>query len=135
MGLITSNKTTTAKTHDVNVGNELLHGDEEEVLGDSGYLNLENHENPAPKANYRIMKRPSSIAKLPEEEQETARAKQAAISKVRAKVEHVFNPIKRIFGFKRTLYRGLEKNAAKNNMMCVLANIWLVSRPKKPKLA
>lgn len=133
-GIITSNVTTTAKTHDVTVGNDLLHGVEEEVFGDSGYLNLKNHKNAVTKANYRIMKRPSSIAKLPEEEQETARTKQAAIAKVRAKVEHAFNPIKRIFGFKRTLYKGLKKNAAKNNMVCALANIWLVSRSPKPNM-
>jgi len=78
------------------------------------------------------MRRPSTIAKLPENEQTAARASQTAIASVRAKVEHVFNPIKRIFGFKRTLYKGLKKNAAKNNMMCALANIWLISRTPKP---
>jgi IS5 family transposase len=134
-GLITSNETTTAKTHDVTVGNALLHGCEEEVLGDSGYLNLENHENAVLNAEYKIMKRPSSIAKLPADEQETARVRQTAIAQVRAKVEHVFNPIKRIFGFKRTLYKGLKKNAAKNTMLCALANVWLISRPPKPEHA
>ena len=34
-GLITANKTTTAKVHDVMVGNDLLHGNEEEVLNNS----------------------------------------------------------------------------------------------------
>ena len=134
-GLITSNKTTTAKIHDVTVGNDLLHGDEEEVLGDSGFLGIEKHRNALSAKKYRIMKRPSTIAKLPESEQSKARAIQTAIAKIRAKVEHAYNPIKRIFGFKRTLYKGLKKNAAKNNIMCALANIWLISRPPKQHFA
>jgi len=134
-GLITANKTTTAKIHDVTVGNSLLHGDEEEVIGDSGFLNIQNHRNALSAKKYRIMKRPSTIAKLPESEQAQARAAQTAIAKIRAKVEHVYNPIKRIFGYKRTLYKGLKKNAAKNNMLCTLANIWLISRPPRPRPA
>jgi len=130
-GLITSNKTTTAKVHDVTVGNDLLHGDEEEVLGDSGYLNIHNHRNALAEHKYSILRRPSTIAKLPEHLQPAALATQTAISKVRAKVEHAYNPIKRIFGFKRTLYKGLKKNTAKNNIVCALANVWLLSRPSR----
>ena len=122
-GLITSNKTTTAKVHDVTVGNDLLHGDEEEVLGDSGFIGIEKRRNALSTKKYRIMKRPSSIARLPESEQIKAQAIQTAIAKIRVKVEHAYNPIKRIFGFKRTLYKGLKKNAAKNNIMCALANV------------
>ena len=117
------------------VGNDLLHGNEEEVLGDSVFIGIEKRRNALSAKKYRIMKRPSSITKLPESEQPKARAVQTAIAKIRAKVEHAYNPIKRIFGFKRTIYKGLKKNAAKNNIMCALANIWLISRPKKPKLA
>jgi len=134
-GLITSNITTPANVHDVTVGNQLLHGNEEEVLGDSAYLNIENHRNALSAKKYSILKRPSTIGKLPEEEQALAKIRQTAISKIRAKVEHVYNPIKRIFGFKRTKYKGLKKNAAKNNIMCTLANIWLVSRPNRLRLA
>ena len=134
-GLITSNKTTTAKAHDVTVGNDLLHGDEEEVLGDSAFLGVEKRRNALFAEKYRIMKRPSTIAKLPEQEREDAYAIQTAIAKIRAKIEHVYNPIKRIFGFKRTLYKGLKKNVAKNNMMCTLANIWLISRPNRLRTA
>ena len=140
-GLITSNKTTTAKVHDVTIGNDLLHGDEEEVLGDSAFLGIANHRKALTKHKYRIMKRPSTISKMPENTKEEildkvkAKVLQTAIAKIRAKIEHVYNPIKRIFGYKHTLYKGLKKNAAKNNIMCALANIWLLSRPPKPKLA
>ena len=122
-GLICSNKTTTAKVHDATVANDLLHGDEDEVFGDSAYLGIEKRRNALAARKYRILKRPSSISKLPKNEQAEASAKQTAIAKIRAKCEHAYNPIKRIFGFKRTLYRGLKKNTAKNNMICALANI------------
>jgi len=134
-GLITANKTTAAKVHDVTVGNDLLHGDEEEVIGDSAFLGIENRRNALSARKYRVMKRPSTIARLPESEQAQAQITQTAIAKIRAKVEHAYNPIKRIFGFKRTPYKGLKKNTAKNNMMCVLANIWLISRPTRPRSA
>jgi len=140
-GLIAANKTTAAKVHDVTVGNDLLHGDEEEVYGDSAFLGIESRRNALSTRKYKIMSRPSTIAKMPENTPEEiavklkAQATQTAIAKIRAKVEHVYNPIKRIFGYKRTPYKGLKKNTAKNNMMCALANIWLISRPTRPLLA
>ena len=134
-GIITSNKTTTAKTHDATVANDLLHGGEQAVYGDSGYLGAENRKNALSAKKYKIMRRPSTIAKLPEDEQAKARQRQQAIAAKRAKVEHRFATIKRLFGFKRTLYRGLKKNAAKLNIMCALANIWTISRQACPQTA
>ena len=127
-GLVTSNITTAAKVHDVTQGNKLLHGDEEAVYGDSGFLNLENHPHALALRKYHIMLRPSMIKRLPESEQETAHRRQQAIATVRAKVEHAFGTLKHLFGFRYTRYRGLKKNAAKLNMMYALTNIWKVSR-------
>lgn len=134
-GLVTSNVTTAAKVHDVTQGNKLLHGDEEAVYGDSGFLNLENHPHALSARKYNIMLRPSMIKRLSESEQETAIKRQRAIASVRAKVEHSFGTLKRLFGFRYTRYRGLKKNAAKLNMMYTLANIWKISRiHQKPPL-
>ena len=130
-GLVTSNQTTPANVHDVNIGNNLLSGEEEAVYGDSGYLGLENHRNALSSKKYRIMQRPSQIDKLPENQQEQAKQRQHAIASVRAKVEHVFATIKRLFGWRRTRYRGLEKNAAKLNMLLALSNLWKASRISK----
>jgi IS5 family transposase len=41
---------------------------------------------------------------------ETERARNRTKAKVRAKVEHVFLVIKRIFGWSKVRYRGLAKN-------------------------
>jgi len=46
---------------------------------------------------------------------EDARCKNASKSRVRAKVEHPFRILKRIFGFDKVRYRGLEKN---HNRLC-----------------
>jgi IS5 family transposase len=41
-------------------------------------------------------------------------------------VEHVFRVIKRQFGFTKTRYRGLGKNAAQVNMLVGLANLYML---------
>ncbi|MDV6346451.1 transposase [Nitrosomonas sp. Is35] len=49
-------------------------------------------------------------------------------SSIRARVEHVFRVIKRQFGFTRTRYCGLMKNAVQVNMLMGLANLYLLRR-------
>jgi len=49
-------------------------------------------------------------------------------SKVRAKVEHCFGVIKRVFGFSKVRYRGLDKNANRLFVTCALANLFVVRR-------
>jgi len=57
---------------------------------------------------------------------EVQRAKNRTKSKVRAKVEHAIGVIKRIFGFVKVRYRGLEKNANRLFATRALANLYLV---------
>jgi len=45
-------------------------------------------------------------------------------SSIRARVEHVFRVIKQQFGFQKTRYRGLEKNASQVNLLVGLANLY-----------
>jgi len=49
-------------------------------------------------------------------------------SSVRARVEHVFRVIKRQFGFQKTRYRGLEKNASQVQLLVGLANLYMLRR-------
>jgi hypothetical protein len=49
-------------------------------------------------------------------------------SKVRAKVEHYFWLMKRVFGFTVVRYKGLEKNAHRLFVTCALINLCLVRR-------
>lgn len=46
-------------------------------------------------------------------------------SKVRAKAEHPFLEIKRIFSFNKVRYRGLDKNANRVFVACGLANLYM----------
>jgi len=56
------------------------------------------------------------------------RAKNRTKSKVRAKVEHAIGVIKRIFGFVKVRYRGLEKNGHRLFVAAALANLFFVRR-------
>ena len=44
-------------------------------------------------------------------------------SKVRSKVEHIFYIVKRVFGYRKAVYRGLAKNTARLYMLFASANI------------
>ena len=59
---------------------------------------------------------------------EVQRAKNKTQSSVRAKVEHPFLVIKRIFGFAKTRYKGLEKNAHRLFVTCALSDIYRFRR-------
>src|SRR6201981_397163 len=60
---------------------------------------------------------------------EVAWAKNRTKSKVRARVEHVFQVLKLKFGFVKVRYRGLKKNAHRLFVTCALVNLF-VSRRK-----
>ena len=56
---------------------------------------------------------------------EVKRRKNRNMSKIRARVEHVFAVIKRLWGFTKVRYRGLAKNAGRAFTALALANIYL----------
>jgi IS5 family transposase len=59
---------------------------------------------------------------------ETERAKNRTKTNVRAKVEHAFFVIKRVFGFTKVRDRGLDKNAHRLFVTCALANLFMARR-------
>ena len=134
-GLVHTVKTTAANIHDVTMTSKLLHGEEETVNGDSGYIGAEKREDAivrnkaGKKIQYRINRRPSQIRKLSRIGQYKAKKREHAKSSVRAKVEHVFGVVKGRLKFKKTRYRGLQKQEAKFNIMFALANLILADRP------
>lgn len=44
---------------------------------------------------------------------------------MRAKVEHMFGVIERVFGFAKVRYRGLDKNAHRLFVVSALANLYI----------
>jgi transposase, IS5 family len=59
---------------------------------------------------------------------EVERAKNRTNSKVRARVEHVIGVIKRVFGFAKVRYCGLNKNRHRLLVTCALANLFMARR-------
>lgn len=51
-----------------------------------------------------------------------------AKARIRAKVEHPFQVIKRPFGHMQVRYRGLAKTTAQLHMLLALSNPWMVRR-------
>ena len=56
---------------------------------------------------------------------EAVRAKNRNKSRIRSRVEHVFGVVKRLWGFGKVRYRGLQKNATRAFTALALANIYL----------
>ena len=134
-GLVHTVKGTAANVHDVTQTSALLTGDEEVAYGDSGYLGADKREDAiirnkqGKKIRYKINRRPSQMKKLSKSGQYKAKKAEHAKSSVRAKVEHVFGVVKRQLKFRKTRYRGLQKQIAKFNILCALANLILADRP------
>ncbi len=59
---------------------------------------------------------------------DTERAKNRSKSRVRAKIEHPFPILKRVFGFSKLRYRGLDKNANRLFVACGLVNLYMARR-------
>ena len=53
-------------------------------------------------------------------------------SAARARVEHVFHVVKRLWGFNKVRYRGLAKNTARLFTAFALANLYLLRRRLLP---
>ena len=134
-GLVHTVKVTPANKHDVTMTAELMHGDEERLYGDSGYLGADKRENailknrPGKKIKYIINRRPSQSKNLSTRAKGQIKRREREKSSVRAKVEHVFAVVKKQLRYRKTRYRGLRKQTAKLNMMFALANLILADRP------
>jgi IS5 family transposase len=116
---------TPANVADSEVLPDLLHGQETRVWGDQAYRGQTAMiKNWAPRAKDFTNRRYRHCGVIDEVERRKNRAK----SKVRAKVEHSIGVIKRVFGFVKVRYRGLEKNGNRLFVVCALANLFMVRR-------
>ena len=123
--LIHSVAATAANVHDSQALPELLHGQETRVWGDSAYSGQRDAiRQLAPRAKSFVQTKAHRHRPLSEEERDRNRTK----SKVRAKVEHAFLVIKRIFGWAKVRYRGLAKNTHWLQISCGLANLYVARR-------
>jgi IS5 family transposase len=118
---------TAANVSDAAVLPDLLHGEETRVGADGAYQGqTEVIRECAPRARDFTQRRCRYKAQIVDE---VAWAKNRTKSKVRAKVEHVFQILKLRFGFVKVRYRGLKKNAHRLFVTSALVNLF-VSRKK-----
>ena len=124
-GIVHSLSTTPANVADITELPKLLHGQEREVFGDQAYWN-EFHRQCAKASGirYRINRRGSSSKPLTEYQRFINRCRSSS----RARGEHAFHVVKRLWGFAKVRYRGLAKNTARLFSAFALANLYLLRR-------
>jgi len=116
---------TTAKVHDSQLLEDLLHGQEKVIYGDRAYINAELQQDyEAEGVRWRIQRRGQRNAPLSERDRQWNRRQ----SKVRARVEHIFHVIKQLWGHRKVRYRGLAKNEAHYFSLLALADLFLVRK-------
>ncbi len=127
-GLVHSASVTAANVHDSHEVANLLHGEETRFYGDSAYRGKAQRQRLkeiAPKAKDFTNQRAYQNRPLTEADTATNRRK----SRVRAKVEHPFLTLKRLWGFAKVRYRGLAKNANRAFAMLAMLNVSKWGRP------
>ena len=128
--IIHSVEVTPANVHDSQKVEGLLHGRETKVRDDSAYQGQkEVIKKAAPNAKDMTNKRGARDNPLTSVDHLKNRTK----SKVRAKGEHPFLIIKKIFGFSHVRYRGISKNKTRFEVACALANLYIKRRFLMPQ--
>ena len=121
-GIVHSVSTTAANVSDITQMPQLLHGEEREVFGDQAYWSEAHRQAALAKGiRYRDNRRSPHLS---EYQRFINRRRSAA----RARVEHVFHVVKRLWGFSKVRYRGLAKNTARLYTAFALANLYLLRR-------
>jgi IS5 family transposase len=128
-GLVHSVVTGPANEADITKLDGLLHGAEDELYGDQAYWS-EDHRQQCKHAGirYQVNRRPTAQQPLTEYQRAINRAR----SRCRARGEHAFHVVKRLWGFAKVRYRGLAKNTARTFAIFALANLYLVRRRLLP---
>jgi len=128
-GLVHTLVTTHAGASEFKQLPKLLHGEERELYGDQAYWS-EMHRIAAKErgVRYRVNRRPNPGWPLTEHQRRLNRLRSAT----RARGEHAFHVVKRLWGYSKVRYRGLAKNTARLFTMFALANLYLVRRRLLP---
>ena len=124
-GLVHSAVVTSANVHDKHPLPLLLHGAEKRVYGDRGYQGLAGIiKAKAPAARDFTNRR----VRLPGGVDEAERLRNRTKSRTRARVEHPFLVLKRLWSFAKVRYRGLAKNANRAFTALAMINLYLAAR-------
>lgn len=131
-GLVHSVVSGPASEGDITRLDDLLHGQEREIFGDQAYWS-EDHRQHCRHAGiaYRINRRAKPGRTLTAREKAINRSR----SRHRARGEHAFHVVKRLWGFSKVRYRGLYKNTVRALTMFALSNLYLARRLLMPQRA
>ena len=121
-GLVHSFATTSANVHDVTQAHRLLHGGERQVWGDAGYVGVQKREEHLELAvQWQVAMKPGQRRRL--EPGGPAAIVEKVKASIRAKVEHPFLDVKRLWGYAKVRYRGLAKNTERLALLLGLSNL------------
>jgi IS5 family transposase len=127
-GLVHTVDFTAGNVADITQTHQLLHGAEDHLIGDAGYIGLEKRSEMQGKAiTCLISPRPGTLRKLTALGGEVAELYQAICHQIasrRARVEHVFRDLKIRFGYSKVRYRGITKNKARFILLAGLSNLF-----------
>jgi IS5 family transposase len=123
---------TAAHVADITQTAALLHGQEQQVHADAGYIGVEKRAEIVAlqrKIDWQIAAKRGTIQAMAEgAEKETLRAVEKAKASVRAFVEHPFHIVKNLFRHRKVRYRGLAKNGHQLYTLFGLANVVIGGR-------
>jgi len=124
-GIVHSCEFTSASIHDRDCLPSLLHGKEEAVFGDKGYVSEKD----------KVYARDAEVfwgvldkGKRNKGLSNKQKKRNKKLSSVRAKVEHPFCVIKHLWGYRKTRYKGILKNASQLLMLFTLSNLYKTRR-------
>lgn len=126
-GLTHSLCATPANEHDLTQADKLLHGQEKTAWFDAGYTGIEKRpEHQKRNVDWQVAMRPGKRAQL--SPSSCAGRLEKLKASVRAKVEHPFRYIKRVFGYHKVRYRGLHKNTQRLYILAGLTNLFIAEK-------
>jgi IS5 family transposase len=129
-GLVHTVVGTAANVADVSQTEHLLHGEEELVFADAGYIGADKREalKGKPVKWHIAMKRGKLKAMADGPIKELTRRAERLKAQLRSRVEHPFHVIKNLFGHRKVRYRGLAKNTAQLFTLFALANLVIAKK-------
>jgi len=129
-GTVHSVTATHAAASDLQQMSDLLHGEESVIYGDQAYWKEADRQAFEKRGvRYRVNRRaPGGNRNLSRRWRKINRAR----SRTRARCEHAFRVVKRLWGFDKTRYRGIAKNLARAHTMFALANLYALRHRLMP---
>jgi len=122
-GIVHSVVGSTAKEHDKNHLEDVLHGEEQVIGGDKGYYDEEQKRECRKEGIiYAVLDKGKRNHPLSNKQKK----RNKKLSRVRGKVEFPFHIVKTLWGHVKTRYRGLKKNIKQWTTLLMLSNLYRV---------